>query len=252
MTLHTLNTLSLIWIAIGIITFPFLLRITQPYGRHVTAKWGPMIGNKSGWIIQELPSLIFLTIFFLTGTGPKTNVAWFLWGMWALHYINRSIIFPLRTKTKGKKIPVLIVCSAITFNFANGFLNGTYLGNFAGNYPENYFTSLPFIIGLPVFIIGFFINNQADTALINLRKPGETGYKIPTGGMFNYISCPNHFGEIIEWLGFAIMAGSLPAWSFFIWALVNLVPRTLDHHKWYLKTFPDYPKNRKAVFPFIL
>jgi len=119
MTLHTLNLLSLAWIAAGVITLPFLLRITQPYGRHISTKWGPMISNKAGWIIQELPSLIFLTIFFLMGSGPKNNVAWFLWGLWALHYINRSIIFPLRTHTKGKKIPILIVCSAICFNFVN-------------------------------------------------------------------------------------------------------------------------------------
>ena len=106
MTLSTLNILTLIWIGVAAIAFPFLLKVTQPYGRHVSEKWGPMIGNKLGWIIQELPSLIFLTIFFLSGTGVKTNFAWFLWALWAVHYINRSIIFPLRTKTEGKKLVI--------------------------------------------------------------------------------------------------------------------------------------------------
>jgi 3-oxo-5-alpha-steroid 4-dehydrogenase 1 len=252
MTLETLNILSWIWIAVGIISYPFLLRVTQPYGRHASEKWGPMISNKLGWIIQETPSMIFLSIFFFSGTGIKSNAAWLFWGLWVLHYINRSIIYPLRTKTRGKKIPLIIVGSAIFFNFINGFLNGTYLGNFAGGYADDYFTSPRFIIGAVCFALGVIINVQSDNILLSLRKPGETGYKIPTGGLFKYISCPNHFGEIIEWFGFALMVGSLPAWSFFIWAIVNLVPRALDHHKWYQQKFADYPKVRKAVIPELL
>ena len=251
MTLQTLNTLSYVWIGVAIITFLILLRVTQPYGRHVTNKWGPMIGNKLGWIIQETPSMIFLSIFFFTGSGTKSHAAWFFWALWVLHYTNRSFIFPLRMQTTGKKIPVVIVCSAIFFNFVNGFLNGTFLGNFAGGYTDDYFTSPRFIIGLVVFIAGAFINNQSDTILINLRKPGETGYKIPTGGLFKYVSCPNHLGEMIEWLGFAVMVGSVPAWSFAVWAFCNQAPRALDHHKWYLSKFPEYPKDRKALIPFL-
>ena len=248
----TLNILAAIWIAIALITLPFLLRVTQPYGRHVSKNWGPLLDNKIGWILQETPSLVFLCIFFFTGTGVKPAGAWFLWAIWVLHYINRSFIYPLRTRTSGKKIPLVIVISAIFFNFVNGFLNGTYLGNFGDAYGTGFFLSAHFLIGLPVFIAGVVINNYSDSQLINLRKPGETGYKIPTGGFFKYVSCPNHFGEMVEWLGFAMMANSLPAWSFAIWTVVNLIPRTLDNHKWYLQKFPDYPKERKAVIPFIL
>jgi len=251
-TPETLNLITIIWMLAGIIAFPLLLKVTQPYGRHVTNRWGPMMNNKLGWIIQESPSMIFLSIFFFTGAGEKTKVVWFFWALWIVHYINRSVVFPLRTHTSNKKIPVVIVASAIFFNFVNGYVNGTFFGNFAGDYGDAYFISLRFLIGLPVFIAGFIINNRADTKLINLRKPGETGYKIPTGGLFNYISCPNHFGEIIEWLGFALMVGSLPAWSFALWTTVNLIPRALDHHKWYLQKFSDYPKQRKAVIPFVI
>ncbi len=43
---------------------------------------------------------------------------------------------------------------------------------------------------------------------------GEKGYKIPRGGMFEYISGANFFGEILEWAGFALAAWSLPAFAF--------------------------------------
>lgn len=248
-----LDALTLIWMGLAVLTFLFLLRQTQPYGRHSSASWGPMMSNQWGWVIQESPSLVFLGIFFWTGHGEKSTVAIFLWALWTLHYLNRSFIYPFRTRTQGKKIPVVIVLSAIGFNFVNGFLNGYWFGNFS-NYPEpaTYFLSLPFLIGLLLFVIGVFINTQSDNILINLRQPGETGYKIPNGGFFQWLSCPNLFGEILEWIGFALMAGSLPAWSFALWACCNLIPRALDHHRWYHQKFADYPKTRKAIIPFVL
>ena len=110
-----------------------------------------------------------------------------------------------------------------------------------------------FIIGGIVFVAGFVINQVADKELISLRKDGSKDYFIPNGGLFNYISCPNFFGEIIEWSGFAIMAWNLPALSFAVWTAANLIPRALDHHKWYKSYFKkEYPESRKAVIPFLL
>ena len=100
-------------------------------------------------------------------------------------------------------------------------------------------------------MIGAGINIHSDQILLSLRKPGETGYKIPKGGMFKWISCPNLFGEILEWSGFAILCWNLPALGFAVWTAANLIPRALSHHKWYLEKFSDYPKERKAVIPGI-
>lgn len=250
---ETLNQLTAGWMFLAVVTFLFLLKQKQPYGRHASEKWGPMMSNKWGWVIQEAPSMIFLSLFFFLGEIHKTPVSYLLWGLWMIHYINRTFIFPFRIRTEGKKMPMVIVGSAILFNFMNGFLNGHWLGNFGGNYdPATYFTSVQFIVGILIFLSGLIINNYSDNLLIHLRKPGETGYKIPTGGLFRYVSCPNHLGEIIEWIGYAVLSGGLPAWSFALWAFCNLVPRTLDHHKWYLSNFPDYPKERKAVIPFVI
>ena len=47
-----------------------------------------------------------------------------------------------------------------------------------------------------------FINIKSDNILINLRLNNNEEYSIPRGGLFKYISCPNHFGEIIEWFWF--------------------------------------------------
>ena len=59
-------------------------------------------------------------------------------------------------------------------------------------------------------------------------------------------------GEIIEWIGWAILTWSLSGFVFAIWTIANLVPRAFTHHKWYQENFSDYPKNRKAIIPGII
>ncbi|MBL7102969.1 MAG: hypothetical protein ISS18_01445 [Bacteroidales bacterium] len=58
--------------------------------------------------------------------------------------------------------------------------------------------------------------------------------------------------DLFKWAGFALLCWCLPAFSFSLWTTVNLVPRALNHHKWYKSHFPDYPVSRKALIPFIL
>ena len=108
------------------------------------------------------------------------------------------------------------------------------------------------IVGSFLYLLGMAINWQSDGILINLRGPGETGYKIPHGGLFRYVTSPNYFGEMIEWLGFAIVSGSIAGFAFFFWTCANLIPRALNHHAWYQEQFDDYPKERHAVIPKLL
>lgn len=201
---------------------------------------------------MELPALVVAPVLYLIGTGEKNIPMDFFMFLWVFHYVNRTLVFPLRTKTTGKKIPLLIVLSAILFNCINGFFNGYYFGYMSPFYESHWYYDSRFIIGFILFVTGLIINWTADNQLIKIRRSSTDGYKIPYGGLFDYISCPNHFGEILEWTGFAILTWSLPGVSFAVWTMVNLIPRALDHHRWYKKQFPDYPSSRKAVIPTIL
>jgi 3-oxo-5-alpha-steroid 4-dehydrogenase 1 len=168
------------------------------------------------------------------------------------HYLHRDLVFPWQLKTRNKKMPIVIMIFGVFFNFMNGFVNGYYFGYLSPQYELSWFYDPRFIAGVLVFAAGMYINWQSDEILLKLRKTGETGYKIPFGFMYKYISCPNYFGEMLEWMGFALMAWCLPALTFSLWTTVNLLPRALAHHKWYQEQFPEYPKERKAVVPFIL
>jgi hypothetical protein len=247
----TYQSIQFGWIVIAVIIFFLLLRITAPYGRHTSAKWGPLISNHIGWLVMELPVLIVLFIFLLPMAKNISNIIGVLIGLFCLHYFNRVFIFPFRLHTKGKKMPLLIVSSAVFFNIVNGFSLGYYFAHFA-NYSNDWFTDWRFITGIILFFSGLFINWKADDILIYLRKPTETDYKIPRGWLFEKVSCPNLLGELIEWMGFAILCWNLPALTFFIWTAANLIPRALSHHKWYKEKFSEYPTDRKAILPFVV
>lgn len=241
-----------IWMGIAIVTVPFLLKITVPYGRHTTNTWGPMINNRFGWFIMEAPVIVVFSWLFFTGDAEKTLPSYIFYGLFMLHYFNRVFIFPLQMKGKKKQMPLVVALSAIFFNLCNGFFNGYWFGYLSPVYDLSWFLDWRFILGVLLFFTGMAINIRADQRLIALRKGGKTGYYIPYGGLFKYISSPNLFGEIIEWLGWAMMSWCLPAFSFALWTLANLLPRAIDHHRWYKRRFEDYPKERKAVIPFIV
>ena len=242
----------IIWIILALLTFIILL-VFKPstYGRHINSN-SISINNRLGWFIMELPTILLMPYFFFQGSTNLNIVTLSFIILYLLHYINRVFIFPFRIRTKGKSIPIIVVASAIIFNVCNTYFIGFYFGNLSPSYDLSWFYSPCFIIGLLIFLSGAFINTQSDSILINLRKVSENEYKIPYGGFFKYVSCPNHLGEIMEWIGFAILTWSIPTFAFALWTMANLTPRAMQHHYWYKQKFSNYPKERKAIIPFFL
>lgn len=237
-------------LAFGAISLPLLFFVTAPYGRHLRKGWGPTMPAKLGWIIMEAPSPIgFAIVFFMY--RPEGIVPWVLFGLWELHYVYRTFIFPLRMRGSGKRKPVLTAVFAFLFNCANGPMNAYGVTVLGAHLTSDWLGNPLFIAGVVVYFVGWSINHHADAVLRNLRKPGESGYKIPYGGFYRFISCPNYFGEIVEWIGFALAASTSAAWAFAFFTAANLVPRAVAHHRWYREEFEDYPR-RKAVIPFVL
>jgi hypothetical protein len=248
----TFDLLVWIWTVIALIIFLVLLFVTAPYGRHSNKNWGVTIPDRIGWFIMEVPALIVFLSFIFTGTAEKTVTVWIIASLYVAHYLNRAVIFPWRIRVSGKQMPLMIALMAVFFNLVNAGFLGYYAGSIHTHFTTGWLRDPRFIAGLIIFITGMAINISSDEKLIHLRKKRNGDYQIPRGGYFEKVSCPNFFGEIIEWGGYAILCWSLPAFSFFIWTFCNLVPRALAHHKWYRSRFADYPKERKAIFPYIL
>ena len=239
---------------IGLIVFVSLFFISAPYGRHQRAGWGITIENKAGWIIMEAAAPACFFIFFLLGSWKSGVMPYLFLFLWMFHYLYRSFVFP--SLIRGTKtMPLAIALFAVVFNGVNAYLQGRYLYSFAGpagKYPLSWIGSPRFLIGVGIFFAGFIIHARSDQILRNLRKPGESGYKIPRGWLFRWISSPNYFGEIVQWAGWAVCTWSCPGLLFLLWTFFNLFPRALSNHRWYIRQFPDYPGERNAIIPGLL
>uniref|UniRef100_A0A8C3BUR9 3-oxo-5alpha-steroid 4-dehydrogenase (NADP(+)) n=1 Tax=Cairina moschata TaxID=8855 RepID=A0A8C3BUR9_CAIMO len=161
----------------------------------------------------------------------------------------RALVFPFLIR-QGKPTPFFTFLLALLFCVYNGYLQGRSLSNYA-EYPSGWLKDPRFVAGFIGWLVGMAINIHSDHILRNLRKPGETGYKIPRGGMFEYVSGANFFGEILEWFGFALACCTIESLAFALCTLFILGSRAKQHHQWYLEKFEDYPKDRKILIPFV-
>jgi protein-S-isoprenylcysteine O-methyltransferase Ste14 len=201
---------------------------------------------------MEAPSPILMTFWFVSGTRRDDPSARVFLALWVGHYLYRTLVFPLLGRGRKAAMPLGIVFSSIAFNTVNASLNGMWLFAAGPARGAAWLQDPRFLLGVALFVSGFAIHARADAGLRALRAPGDGGYRIPRGGLYELVSCPNYLGELIEWIGFAILTWSITGLSFAIWTAANLVPRAVAHHRWYGETFPDYPSGRRAVLPWLL
>ncbi|HTS82720.1 MAG TPA: DUF1295 domain-containing protein [Myxococcaceae bacterium] len=233
------------WAVLGaaVVVFPLLLFVTAPYGRHFRPGWGPALGSRQGWIAMEWPSVFLFGLVWIANPAFGTPMVLALGTLWLVHYLQRTFVFSLLLRGGGRRQAVVTVVLANVFNVLNAVGNAAALA-------ERPF-DLPFLAGVVLFAGGLALNVHSDHLLRSLRAPGESGYRIPFGGGFTWVSAPNYLGEIVEWVGFALAAQTLAAWAFAAFTFANLAPRALANHRWYRERFPDYPGKRRALVPFL-
>ncbi len=93
-----------------------------------------------------------------------------------------------------------MVLFAVIFTTVNGYLQGRYHTHFL-TYDLWWFVDPRFLAGQMLFLFGMAANIHSDTILRGLRKPGETGYKIPCGKAEILIKnkaklCKGHFAFV--------------------------------------------------------
>lgn len=210
--------------------------------------------------------------------------------LYSIHYIHRTFIFPFVIRPRND-MPLHVMLLACVYCSFNGFLQSA--SNLASNAgtpsvyapmandwlasfgpTERYMLSF---IGVVIFVVGMTINISSDYYLVQLRcakgssrtavkadptvQQRKSHYKIPRSSLFARVSCPNLAGEFLEWIGYGLavlgangVVCGFGGLSFAFYTLSNLLPRALQHHRWYEETFGNEYRNlnRKAFFPFVL
>lgn len=152
-------------------------------------------------------------------------------------------------------MPLLIMFMGIVFNLANAFMQGQWIFFLSPGtmYTQSWLRDPRFLLGTALFLAGLIVNIQSDGIIRNLRKEGDTNHYLPEKGLFRYVTCANYLGEVVEWLGFAILTWSFSGFVFFLWTFANLVPRAHAIYKKYQDEFSGEMarESRKRIFPFI-
>jgi hypothetical protein len=244
-----------IWIAWGVLaaaTVPYLWARPAPYGRHARPGWGRAIAARWAWLLMEAPSPIGMLVLFALIGRDRGAVAGAALALWLGHYLYRAFVFPFLLPPTSRPMPATVMAAGAFFNVVNVYLNGYWLFRLGPTRSVEWLLSWRFIAGTCLFAVGFAIHVFSDRALRRLRR-GSGGQRVlPDGWLFRLLSCPNYFGEIVEWFGFALATWSPGGLMFALWTMANLVPRAVQHHRWYRRTFAGYPARRRAVIPFLL
>jgi 3-oxo-5-alpha-steroid 4-dehydrogenase 1 len=248
---HFFKILIMVWLLLALLVFVLLFFVSAPYGRYLRKGWGPAVPSRVGWILMESPASLGMWFWFILGEYTLQPVSIIFFIFWQMHYVHRAFVYPFLIKDKDKPMPLIVVAMAFCFNIVNSYLNGRYLFQFSGGYDILWVFDSRFVVGIILFFIGFVVNQRSDFELRRLRGSSQNGYQIPYGGLYRWISCPNYFGEMIEWIGWAVATWSVPGLAFAVWTVANLAPRSRSYHLWYQEHFSDYPKNRKALIPKI-
>lgn len=254
------NILMIGMAAMAVVVFVALFFFKAGYGYLSTSNWGPKVSNRLAWVLMEAPAFIFLLLYTLryassgVDTGNSDMVLFIMAGFFLLHYFQRSFIFPLLLRGKGT-MPVAIMLMGLTFNTINAYIIGRWLYAEApaGMYGTEWLTSPQFIIGTVIFFIGMGINLHSDHVIRKLRKPGDTRHYIPRKGFYRYVTSANYFGELTEWIGFAILTWSPAGALFAVWTFANLGPRAKSLSEKYEMEFGEEYTilKKKHIIPFI-
>jgi 3-oxo-5-alpha-steroid 4-dehydrogenase 1 len=246
-------------LGLAVVVFIALQFVTVAYGMTYNNRWGISISSKWGWWLMETP--VFLAMLIIYGISlylkikPFNFVTAFILLLFLLHSGQRRFVFPLLMQGHSK-MPLPVVFSGIFFNFCNAFMQGCWLFIICPThkYPIHWFWSPQFIIGSAIFFFGMIVNLHSDRIIRKLRSSKEdNNYYLPKGFLFARINSSNYFGELLEWLGFAILTWSFAGFVFFCWALANLVPRSKAvYHRYYHFFGDEFLKlNRWKIFPYL-
>jgi len=233
--------------------------IKTPYGRFADTKWGVAIDPRIGWFLMELPASVVFLATFAMGPHRADPFPLFVLFVWVCHYANRGFLMPalMRVPKRQKSsFGLMVVVVGWVVTSLHGYLNASWVSRIHPETGWEWFRDPRFLIGITLYYVGLTANLHADHIVRNLRTKdevarGERVYRIPTGGWFRWVTNAPYTSELLLWTGFALFTWS-PA-GFYILAIsaANLVPRAVATHRWYVEKFPDYPKDRKVLIPFV-
>jgi 3-oxo-5-alpha-steroid 4-dehydrogenase 1 len=270
----------------ALITLIFSVFVTAPYGRFGDDKYGMLMNPRVGWWLMEIFATLSFAFFYPQGPNALKPVPLFFAFLFACHYANRGWYFPYHMRVApGSKasFSILVAVSGFFVTALHGYLNAMWYSKYCDYLDWDWLSNPTFIFGFILYEASFWSTIYTESIMRNLRpKPTATlpatsnsnspssiaaanaaltpiftpatptsRYTIPRGFLFEYVTSPQYFTELLGFLGWAIMTWSPAGLFIFFISCANLLPRAKKSHQWYKHKFEDYPTDRKVMVPFL-
>ncbi|KAI4351245.1 hypothetical protein L6164_005621 [Bauhinia variegata] len=205
------------------------------------------IPSKRGMILGYTPAfLLALASFWIL---PNQSFRFMLLkSVLTLHFFKR--IFEVLFIHKYSGNMALDTAILIPLCYLSNTATIVYAQNLTQTFPEPPIDLL--YPGMALFLVGISGNFYHHYLLSKLRAKDEKEYKIPKGGLFDLVICPHYLFEIIESIGVSFISQTLPAFIFSISSGSYLMGQSISTRRWYISKFEDFPKDVKAIIPFVL
>ncbi|XP_024518021.1 polyprenol reductase 1 [Selaginella moellendorffii] len=105
-----------------------------------------------------------------------------------------------------------------------------------------------FVVG----IVGNFYHHDLLAQLRSGRSPQQPRYVVPHGGLFDLVACPHYLFEIIDFIGLGMISQTAISAATVMLVAFYLTSRSISTRRWYLKKVDGFPRQRKALIPFVL
>lgn len=218
---------------------------------------GPQVGWRTVFVLEYLGPLLIHCFFFYYGNefiwkgqvARKSFVQTVAFVMVAFHYGKRLFESVFVHRFSHSTMPI----SSLVKNCLHYYLiGGVGIAYFL--YSPHYEKILSpgevrLLSGL--FFLCEGLNFYSHLLLMSLRPVGSKVRKIPEGGLFKFVSCPNYLFEALAWGVFAYFTGLPSAWLFAGLSFWQMQAWAQKKQARYLREFSDYPKERKAIIPFV-
>jgi 3-oxo-5-alpha-steroid 4-dehydrogenase 1 len=77
-------------------------------------------------------------------------------------------------------------------------------------------------------------------------------YVVPRNGLFGWVACPHYLGEILSFVGYAMMSDLLPVWGNAVVVAAYLGSRADSTLSWYRREMPlRIPSGWRRLIPFV-
>ena len=222
------------------------------YSKFADREQQRALPSRLGMFIIYFPAVVIFPAAYVIFGNPGTIWHWLVMAGMSIHFGKRCLETLFLHKYSGvmNLFTALAVCSL--YSLLSGLLGVLA----ATEVPAELVNSDAFhpwtLTGVTLFVVGLFGNLYHHWLLANLREPGETGYKLPTGGLFPWVACPHYLLELVGWYGYALVFHHAAAWAVVLTMTAYLAGRSHNTVKWYRDRLGDeVPPDWRRLVPFI-